>query len=137
MTTSFSVPIAEWLTIDFSANFQSDMKNGVGLNTFSFANTIDLPLDVELTNTVTLKPSGNVITAELYKGFFDEKIGLRASLSFDKDGFAKPDFSVSTGVATKVAGCQVNLNTRISDDTISMTPSINYKIQDDITLSAS
>lgn len=137
MSSSFKIPIADWISGEVTVNSQTDMRKSLGISSLSYENTMSFPNDWELSNTLNIRPSGNSIDTELYKGLFDNKIGLRASITYDADGFSLPSLSASSGLSTTVGGYNIGFNTKISDDSVSVTPHIGFKLQEDITFSAS
>lgn len=93
--------------------------------------------DWRLENTLNVKSSqGTSVDTELYKGLFHDKIGLKASISYDKSGFSMPSISASTGISTNIGGYDLGFNTSISDSSISVTPHLNFKLTDDISFNS-
>ena len=102
LSTNFKIPIASWIHGDVSINTQSDMRRSLGISLMSYTNTFTFRNSFEISNSLNLKESGSSLSGELYKGLFDDKVGLRASIEFDKNGFSSPSISASTGISKKI-----------------------------------
>jgi hypothetical protein len=108
------------------------MRNGLAVGSTSFTNIVALPYGVDFRNSFDIRPNGNSIGFQFHKGLFKDTVGLRLSSSVDGDGFSAPVLQASTGLNTRFRGCQIGFDTSIDTNSVSITPKINFRLQDDI-----